>query len=52
MNMSNDRLEMNLMWIAMGAMLIHHIWMVLSHSSMHKRLNALEDELKNIKSNK
>ena len=50
--MSNDRLEMNLMWIVMGAMLIHHIWMMFSHSNMHKRLNALEDELKNIKNKK
>ncbi len=36
---------MNIMWILMGAMVIVDFAMVIYHSKLHKRINALEKQL-------
>jgi hypothetical protein len=46
---SSGRLEMNIMWIIMGAMFVLDIAMIYVHSNMHKRIKFLEEQLKNKK---
>ena len=36
---------MNFMWILMGAMVVVDFIMVSYHSKLHKRINALEEQL-------
>jgi len=42
---SSDNLAMNIMWILMGAMVVVDFVMVIYHSKLHKRINALEKQL-------
>jgi len=42
---SSDNLAMNFMWILMGAMVVVDFVMVIYHSKLHKRINALEKQL-------
>jgi hypothetical protein len=42
---SNDRLEMNIMWAAMGLMFIFDVGMFYFHIIMHKRLEKIEERL-------
>ena len=42
---SSDNLAMNFMWILMGAMLVVDFVMVIYHLKLHKRINALEEQL-------
>jgi hypothetical protein len=49
MNMNHDgssRIEMNLMWALMCAMLVIDLAMIIYHSNLHKRLKALEELIK------
>jgi hypothetical protein len=46
---TSDRIEMNIMWIAMGVMFIFDLGMIYYHVNMHKRVKALEAQLKNQK---
>ena len=43
---SSDRLEMNLMWVLMGAMFFLDVFMIYYHVKMHKRIKSLEELLK------
>jgi hypothetical protein len=46
---NSDRLEMNIMWMVMGLMFIFDIGMIYYHVNSHKRIKALESQLKNQK---
>ena len=44
---SDNRIEMNVMWIVMGVMFVFDLGMIYYHMNMHKRVKALEAQLKN-----
>ncbi len=46
---TSDRIEMNIMWSVMGIMFVFDIGMIYYHVNMHKRVKALEAQLKNQK---
>ena len=42
----SHRVEMNLMWVLMCAMLVIDAAMIIYHSNLHKRIKALEELIK------
>jgi hypothetical protein len=49
MDMNHDgshRIEMNLMWVLMCAMLVIDFAMIIYHANLHKRIKALEELIK------
>ena len=53
MNMSSSsNTQMDLMWVAMGVMLVMECFMFYIHATMHKRVSRLEDELADLRREK